>query len=94
MTNEEGYILFNAEGKKPKAMFAAYMEDDGIRIAVDGNRAEILMLFACFAADFINQGIGDSEELMKLILFAKMNGDNTAAAFKTLIEEAMSDEEA
>lgn len=60
---EKGYIIFNAEGNKPKATLAALDSEESTQTIIDGKGTQLLMLFGEIA-QALHDGCNMSVELL------------------------------
>lgn len=73
--NNKGYILFNADGTKPKATFAALMTDDGTQIIAEGKVPNFLSMIGSLARSLVNECDVPKNILLTAIDAAMLSGD-------------------
>lgn len=69
-----GYIIFNADGTKPKTTLAALEAEDGVQIIAEGTGGDEIMLFGSIAQALHEHGV-DKELLRATIDEAISLGD-------------------
>jgi hypothetical protein len=76
---EKGFIIFNADGSKPKHTLAAIEFDGGVQTIIDMRGGDVPMLFGCIANALVNEGGVNKELLHYIIDTAPEKGDEWAS---------------
>lgn len=76
---EKGYIIFNADGSKPKTTLAVLEGDDGVQTILNMKSADVPMLFGCIVTALVNDAGINKDLLHHIVDDAPKHGEGWAA---------------